>query len=102
MAICNAVERTSYWPIADSAVCGTSRGVGNRLVAAVIGTWNEWLKPNASACFCSASAPTWTPRYAKAVLQDTSSACSSVTLPLAVAQPWPLSLWITALVPGGL
>src|SRR5262249_23312522 len=102
IAICSAVARTSYWPIAESAVCGTSRSVGNRLVAAVIGTWNEWLKPYASACAWSASAPTCTPRYAKAVLHDTCSACSSVVRPLWVGHPPPLSLWMTALVPGGL
>ena len=73
--------------MAAIAVCAWSRPVGNRLVAArrlvaaVIGTWKELLKPNFSASACSASAPRSMPMLANAVLHETASAFCSVVLP---------------------
>lgn len=71
---------------------------GNRLVAAVIGTSNEVLKPNLSACWSSASPPSEIPTLANAVLHETSSATSSVTWPLPHCRP--LSLGNVAVEPG--
>ena len=57
IATCSGVTRTSYWPIADCAVCGGLSWAGTTLGVTGIGTRSDWPKPNLAAWSCSALAP---------------------------------------------
>ena len=57
MAICSGVTRTSYWPIADWAVCGALMSVGNRLGSTRIGIRSVVAEAELGGLVASACAP---------------------------------------------
>ena len=79
MAICSGLAATSYWPIELRASWASSRSSGNWLATPPRSARWRWSKPKACACSRSLSWPSSSPRLAKAVLQDTSSAWVRVT-----------------------
>ena len=70
IATCSGVTRTSYWPIADCAVCGGLSWAGTVLGVTGMGTVRDRPKPNFAAWSCRALAPSLSPRPANAVLQE--------------------------------
>src|SRR5690606_38906186 len=82
------------------ASCGSLRSDGNTLGVTRIGTSRSWLKPKASACSCSASAPICTASEENGVLHETRSASVSVAVvPLPHTAPPGLRIGVD--VPGG-
>src|SRR5207248_7208985 len=81
IAICKGVTASSYCPIAENATCGGGMSDGNTLGATDIGIFTDEPNPKASACRCSALAPSLRPRPPNAVLQETRSASARVIWP---------------------